>query len=1516
MKELLVKVRMLRLAILAIFCCKGIVLEGRVFKASVGSTWQPAHVIIPGEPTQFVLNAFANAQGVFLDAMAGDPPNIGAAVHLPFFGDISFAPAGSNPAITSDQQIVRGYDGPKTIMGPVEIDSYQVLLYAGYTVYVDEQPTGNFGTTLGIQGTAKIFGKSAAMGLESISASISRPSLDLYDINVTECTLVFTFPETVGLQIIPGHTGNASRMTLHLVAGAAPTLNIETTLFGNPVTFSGALATGLQPDFSMSTAPMALALTDLIPEMVGTPFESFVVHGTGNFVPASGGGFSGTLSGAVPGSQATIELLPGMQILLNDCSVLYSNIGTVTKMNGTFQGQPLVCWGIQNDQTHDVKVIIDLEHAQLTSLIPQLNCPDLNQVYIDARFAISKQDGIVLCGSTDGTPLTLFGITMQQIQVSLDTGNKKGFIIGRFVALGLPIVGNFSVDWNSNPLVCFTAQLPVLKDIKWRPFAHITADVPGLAQLGQTELSDVQVGVKSQFTASIEGIQTTYTQLKNAYATIFNKRYSKAALDTQESAIEDAVDTLIEDPARQVRPYEGVAVPPPQPVDPDQDKTINDTANENLSVADVKDISAGAVTFEAYLQATGTIFGINASVTALLGLLEGGLGTILAVSFPDGVKLADVFPELFGEHNTVTDAVNLFKYGPTRCVLSTVSQTFDTITVRPGITFASSFGIDPDVVGTSPEVKILLEVLNNFAVATGSDPAGLTMYGSFNPFNPQGCIFKIGLSTGSFGLSIPPLVFNAASVNLAVRGQPTVGLEGTFSVIPEPGELPLVFAAEILAGIIDFGLAFSMQNIWQNPFGLTGISFGNLGIKATQSYEAVIAAFGDAGLSALIPSQLAMTGQASVGTIHPLSGQLTISLGTNIQELALVMQVNNPPTLPNIVAAVLEQRGIDPVVLQPILNFIPLNILSALIYFVPNTIQIGNVTVDQGIGFDMSGQIFGQESRICASLDLNGIVAKGELPKIDFGALYTITDVTGLRGADFDLLLSLTQGIGITADCRVKLLGVFDSLCDVHISTDGMRYHTRTNVGPIDAGVLADFDLGSISFTDPVSFSKLLRPEDLNYSIRFADNFTPMVTQWVNNFLNNTRDTFNNSLNMIIEQVARNTALVDIFEQQAVVAEKWAFYISINPWVRPLDSFLAFLDWAFQGTVLLGLQVKYAVEQTPFGQFARQALEELGLVPIINGALTIFRDAGVLVLNDAQIVFNDLANLAVFRSAVWAGTVKDILEGIIPGIMVELSISGQINTYNLGAFDMKDPINSGISMASRIGTLAQDVLTNALNTVRTFPEERFAEKMKRHPAMAMFKPVWNECRFEIDTNNPYYQYSTFARPNSSRVALPGISSNMVGLPRIPDDEETVNRMKGMVSILETIEKLIQATDFGKYAHRLLGEAEFRQAVVTGILQAANEQGLVSGNYADAESSNKASEQSLQKIIRSGQSAEMKAFIKDITPSTAVLAALKDDAKERARTGVMKVAGEVSLKLFNASNAAHGRVQLKTGEVPA
>lgn len=1055
--------------------------------------------------------------------------------------------------------------------------------------------------------------------------------------------------------------------------GVKAELRIGAHLFGQKVRLSGKLSvpSAMAPElegtplslltqkvlkqiaesFVLTASIKRFPLVAIVPVLSKTPLKDFYLTGAIEVSKENGLVITGQLEGAEEGKPAELALIPGKTISLNEYKISFSPDKKVTiSSTATFLGQKVNTSGSVDLSAKVATLSGNFERA-IGELIPQLANQDIGKLVMSGEFSFSTAKEFYLKGKIKGSDteegVKLYGLKLQKAYALLNVQAKRVKVYGEIDLFGLLLSGGFNAIWGGDePSVTFSAKIK--QGVKeWAPFKLIPNIPQPLQALKNIVVSDVQAGASLQFGSVIS----------DTGADVFDDSAPKKA------APKKAKTAKIE--SEEIGADEDVSA----------DKDLPQTVRKKK------------VEFKIFVHGKTTI--LNTLGHGIFQITFGQntpFALIIGFELPKGWKLSQSFPELFTQKTFVTEALDLFRLGKTRFIVSTYETTIGKINLKQGINFRTGIVFD----GT--ETNVVLKSLSTVLTKTGDKGAQLYLSGAINPFELRNLEFKVGLSTGGFEIKLPPVgtVFTAGKLSIAVRGEPSIALQGSFTIIPVPGAQPLNFMGGIVFSTVDVGLEGSMTGLWTV---IPGFSFGNLGLKGTQRYTVIADALSSFGVSALIPSKFGVTGETEIGGGEkPLRLMLFMQLGSDVSNIALVGTVENPETFILLFDPLAKHLGVH---LDHLVDVLPLRLTRASVKFVPSETRIGDIEQKMGVGGDFVAKVLGKNLSASFMLSKTGLIARGDIDSFNLGPI-TVTGTGGVRkNPKVDITVSLAELPRFIINGKLLWPGLIDTLTDIEVSKDRLAFTTKTCLGPKGTQICARIEGTTISFADPLALMSTLRPEDLNLTIEYEDTLSLVLKRDVAIALDAMKAQIENDMNNLIIQVGRATALADIDRQSR---KKMIACLVKNPAERLWNNQANVASpCGRESANLLALQSKYSLERTKLGQGVRELLDKTGASRWAANMLQGFKIIGVAAFESGSAVIKNVANLVTIEQIYWKGSLKDVQQGVIPSIRVKLRIAGgESEERLLGAFDMRDPIKSAAKIAENVANLGRDALLRPL----------------------------------------------------------------------------------------------------------------------------------------------------------------------------------------------------------------------------
>ncbi|MBN2266981.1 MAG: hypothetical protein JW725_01390 [Candidatus Babeliaceae bacterium] len=1005
-------------------------------------------------------------------------------------------------------------------------------------------------------------------------------------------------------------------------------------------------------DFTLNARVKRLSLATLLPMLAQTQLGKLHFSGEAEVSKMYGLVLTGRLTGAEPDSPAEIEVFPGTKFAFKEYTVTFSPDKTVSVSGtATLLGQTINLKGSIDFLNKSMSTSGSIE-GQIKGLIPQL--ASLEQVggltlVGEFSFGVEKErtDGVQFAlegkikGSDSPEGVSIYGLKLREATARFNLRDKQAKIKGEMDIYGLLLSGGLNLRWGEQ-----SPSFNMFASIKsgfetWQPFAQLPVVPKALEAIKDVTIRELKATTRLKFG----------------------------------SVISDA-----EEPA-QITAEVGV-----------KDENGSEESEEKIEEdVVVKEKRTGAIAFSLYFSGKSTILNTDCDVFARVSFGKNTpFNLTLGCELPKGWKMSQSFPQLFEKKTMVTEAIDLLKLSKTRFIISTRDTVIENINIRTGINFRSGLIFD----GT--EENLVLKAVSQVLTKTGDTGAKIFISGAVNPFEIRTIDFKVGLSAGDIGFQLGPSTLKAGKLNLSVKGEPAVAIEGGFTLIPVSGAEPLNFVGGVVFSAIDVGIEGSMTGTWKKPFGIPGFEFGNLGLKGTQMYDAFVEAvaavpetFGLSLLRLAIPSKFGVTGETAIGgEPDPLTVRLFLQLGTDVTNIAVVGNIENPETWLRVVRQLARQMGIT---IPNLYELYPLRLKKASVIFAPSGTRIGEIVQTGGVGGALEGKLLGKELSANFMLDTSGLIARGTIESFNIGPL-TFTGTGKQKDPLVDVTLKLNELPRFIINGKLVWPGIIDSLTDIELSKDKLAFATKTCVGISGMQYCARIKASTISLADPLALVAALKPSELFLEIEFEDQFMAFLKKNIANSLLHLKNDFERDMNRTIGQIGRRTAYKEIRQQEELTNKTCAHPDLWNNRLNLLSP------CGKESSNLLALQTKFGFERTGIGANVRTLLEQTGTIKFIQDRLAGLRNLGVGVFEGGYFVLKDLQRLMTVERVYWKGTLQDIINGVIPGVLVQLSVNNKTEIRNLGSFNFRDPLGSTNRIIQQLMLVARDALLTALKS--------------------------------------------------------------------------------------------------------------------------------------------------------------------------------------------------------------------------
>lgn len=501
---------------------------------------------------------------------------------------------------------------------------------------------------------------------------------------------------------------------------------------------------------------------------------------------------------------------------------------------------------------------------------------------------------------------------------------------------------------------------------------------------------------------------------------------------------------------------------------------------------------------EAGAKFGGQFIGLSGQAKALGGVFDADVrlssnkdGKAVRIDLGMGTKrISDIIKEL---HGTIFDDIELYD---ARVVITTGDE-YDELRE---VTYKQGFNVYGKAFLDGP--------LKPVGELTGLDERASVMLFAAVPLDPRQAVFKVDIPTG---LVIKQDVAAFKNLSLEIGGLPLPGIAmvGAVTIKPSPKDDPLTLFGRMKVGIEDALFAATLKGMWRNPFGLNGLSIGNLAGQIGIDY-ALLASSG-------LPENIGLAGSLQLGkATMDLAGKVAVK---NSEETMLVGALAHLE-LADLVAT-LGQMVNKPI---PTDN-LPLVALDDLsVYVVPKSTNIGEIQYKEGIGagcafrlpnFTARGKFHMNSTSIsadgyCSRLKFGPILISGAGPDKTYG---TLDDGPTLQ-VDISLLKQRIYLSGL-----LEIEGFLKSQTEIDMSLKEMVFSFDTKV----VNVFDAYVLGRIG---------LLKDPDVYLLIDFRSEFMNFVQKRVDEELTKFQKKAAADLSQAQANVRELNKQIDDFDRQ------------------------------------------------------------------------------------------------------------------------------------------------------------------------------------------------------------------------------------------------------------------------------------------------------------------------------------------------------------------------------------------------
>lgn len=398
-------------------------------------------------------------------------------------------------------------------------------------------------------------------------------------------------------------------------------------------------------------------------------------------------------------------------------------------------------------------------------------------------------------------------------------------------------------------------------------------------------------------------------------------------------------------------------------------------------------------------------------------------------------RLSTFFPEAKG---SFADTLSFSK-------AAVIYATADSITQDPDFAFPVKKGLQ--LTGTLEEIPALSSLTKNKQI-------GLQLTALI------GTTTSITIAMPDTRLSLGKSVTcDPFAITVQLLPKPELDLIFGINVIVPNQDTPLHFDLKLGIGIEGANGSGTMKGYWKEPFGITGLQIGP---ELALQLDIIYAQF----LSTGTPSGFGFVGGLKLGDI---TGKMALSISEDPTHEILYGEVEelSPQNLVKFVSGLTKLQVPD----KAVPDFFLLKQLK--LYAAPLGGTIGTVVFEKGFSFACNLILFGKQIAVYASLNENGMIAKGKLDNLSIGPL----TIRGEHGDDaqFDFELTTDKQM-IFIDAAIDFLGAhagiyteiskekiafdfdlkFDSL--LKFTVNGMSSGSLSQPASMDFALTAEFD--------------------------------------------------------------------------------------------------------------------------------------------------------------------------------------------------------------------------------------------------------------------------------------------------------------------------------------------------------------------------------------------------------------------------------------------------------------------------
>ena len=357
-------------------------------------------------------------------------------------------------------------------------------------------------------------------------------------------------------------------------------------------------------------------------------------------------------------------------------------------------------------------------------------------------------------------------------------------------------------------------------------------------------------------------------------------------------------------------------------------------------------------------------------------------------------------------------------------------------------------------------------------------------------------------SSTNIGIEIPDTRLNLGNsvicdvirLGIQITPQPKLQMLFGMEVIVPKQDNTLHFDLMLEIGLIEARGSATMKGYWVDPFGVKGLQIGP---ELALQLGIIYSTFAATGL----PSEFGFAGGIVLGEV---SGKMAANISQNPMNQILMGEVEH--LSPKNLVAFAETVTSISIDKKAVPNFFDIEQLK--LYCAPAGGNIGTIRFEPGFSFIANLVLFDKKINIYTLFNDEGVIAKGEIDKIEIGPL----KISGTNGGNAKLDLELTSvRQAVYLDCAVSLFGLSYGI-HVDISNQGATFMLEQKFLDLFRYKIIAKTKGS--FSDPKNLDFLLYAE-------FETSITEYLKTTVVAKINDAKSAVDVSINEAKREVAK-----------------------------------------------------------------------------------------------------------------------------------------------------------------------------------------------------------------------------------------------------------------------------------------------------------------------------------------------------------------------------------------------------------